>query len=219
MSNAVIRRATALAAASVTTGVAGWLALGSVPALRVAWVAMGSADPQVQPRVEDAVVLVCGTILAAVLAWLALGVLLCSVSAVRHGVGVLGEGGLLRPRIARALVATTAGAVVATASSATATRSPDPGAPGLLRRLDGLSLPDRSYGGIRTHRVVAGESLWSIAAASLPVDATGHDVAQAWPLLHRLNRDRVGPDPDLIHPRTTLRLPAWARVPTGGAPR
>ena len=39
-------------------------------------------------------------------------------------------------------------------------------------------------------------------------------VAAAWPELYRLNAATIGPDPDLIHPGTELRLPAtWRRGP------
>lgn len=41
-----------------------------------------------------------------------------------------------------------------------------------------------------------GGTLWSIAAAHLPVGADAADVDWAWRALYADNRDRLGPDPD-----------------------
>jgi len=68
-------------------------------------------------------------------------------------------------------------------------------------------------------RVRAGDCLWSIAADLVrqrrPGDPVGQfDVAQvdvAWRELYRRNEAVIGPEPDLIFPGTTLRVPArWA---------
>jgi nucleoid-associated protein YgaU len=53
--------------------------------------------------------------------------------------------------------------------------------------------------------VVAGDTLWDIAAAHLPpaersVGRVHHD----WQQVYRANRRVVGADPDLIHPETRL---------------
>lgn len=99
--------------------------------------------------------------------------------------------------------------------------------PGLPASLDGLRLPDRVESapaaprgtsgpdGARraVHRVVAGESLWSIAADDLrrrapvadPPDAAAIDAH--WRAIHHLNEDVVGDDPDLVLPGQRLRLP------------
>lgn len=52
-----------------------------------------------------------------------------------------------------------------------------------------------------------GDSLWAIAAARLPPDASDADITRAWQHLHAVNRAVVGADPDLIHPAQRLRLP------------
>jgi nucleoid-associated protein YgaU len=95
-------------------------------------------------------------------------------------------------------------------------------------RIQGLPLPDRAtgeatlawlaetvvphVGPVAAHRgghvvVRPGDSLWTIAGADLPPGASDADVAAHWRRIYRLNRDVVGPDPDLIHPGQRLELP------------
>lgn len=61
-----------------------------------------------------------------------------------------------------------------------------------------------------TIEVVAGDTLWELAAAHLPAGATDADVARAWPRWHAANREVIGPDPDLLLPGQRLRLPEGA---------
>lgn len=71
----------------------------------------------------------------------------------------------------------------------------------------GLPLPDRAA--TADHVVVLpGDSLWSIAADSLPADASDARVAERWPRIYALNRTAIGPDPDLIQPAQRLVLPS-----------
>lgn len=71
-----------------------------------------------------------------------------------------------------------------------------------------------------THRVSAGESLWSITeellgagAAEAPTDPSSGGppaqarVARAWPILYAANAESIGADPDLILPGTVLSVP------------
>lgn len=120
-----------------------------------------------------------------------------------------------------ALVATAAPA----AADSTAGRPP---APDDRHAVSGLPLPDRvalgppasrppatSPVGIspagserrRLHLVTQGETLWEIAEASLSGPASDLDIDRRWRDIWAANRAMVGPDPDLIHPGTTLRLP------------
>ncbi len=79
----------------------------------------------------------------------------------------------------------------------------------------GLPLPQRAVGA--AHRpsstpvlVGPGDSLWSLSADHLATDGerpTDAAVAAYWPRLHAVNRDVVGPDPDLLRPGQALRLP------------
>lgn len=95
-----------------------------------------------------------------------------------------------------------------------------------LGTLQGLPLPDRAVGeaaareaaghgrprpllvepGDDTYLVRPGDSLWSIAEQLRP-GAGARRIDAAWRRIHRANRGVIGPDPDLILPGTTLRLP------------
>lgn len=56
-----------------------------------------------------------------------------------------------------------------------------------------------------------GDTLWSIVADRLGESATIEQVAQAWPAWYAVNRDVIGPDPDLILPGQQLQPPATSR--------
>ena len=58
-----------------------------------------------------------------------------------------------------------------------------------------------------TVTVLAGDSLWSIAAEHLG-SASPTDVAARWPRWYAANRDAIGDDPDLIHPGQVLVAPS-----------
>src|SRR4051794_9334789 len=83
--------------------------------------------------------------------------------------------------------------------------------------LTGLPLPDRTTGSARTtptvrthgHTLVVhrGDSLWSISSRLLAGAATDVRVTRTWHRLHRVNRARIGPDPDRILPGTRLVVP------------
>ncbi|MCW2796951.1 hypothetical protein [Nocardioides sp.] len=90
----------------------------------------------------------------------------------------------------------------------------------------GLPLPDRATGGAtlawlahvtvsarrvddRSTSVVVrpGDNLWTIAAADLPPGADDAAVAAHSKRIYALNRDVIGPDPDLIRPNQRLEMP------------
>lgn len=58
-----------------------------------------------------------------------------------------------------------------------------------------------------TATVMAGDSLWTLAARQLGPLATDLEVARQWPRWHALNRAVIGPDPGLIRPGQVLRIP------------
>ncbi len=92
--------------------------------------------------------------------------------------------------------------------------------------VSGLALPDRPDSPATTHsastptaapadagpsgrvRVRPGDTLWAIAARSLPDSASDADVAAATVAWHRANLDVIGADPDLIVPAQLLAPPS-----------
>lgn len=56
--------------------------------------------------------------------------------------------------------------------------------------------------------VVAGDSLWAIAARHLTPDATDAEIAASWPQWYRANATLIGPDPGRIVPGQVLAVPA-----------
>jgi len=62
------------------------------------------------------------------------------------------------------------------------------------------------------HVVVAGDSLWTIAAAHLPAGASNAAVDRAWRRWYAANRAVIGPDPDLIVPGQVLFPPPVRRT-------
>ena len=62
-------------------------------------------------------------------------------------------------------------------------------------------------GSSTTHIVEPGESLWSITAIALGPGATDERIMRTWPLIYEANTERIGPDPSVIHPGASLRLP------------
>jgi resuscitation-promoting factor RpfA len=58
------------------------------------------------------------------------------------------------------------------------------------------------------YTIRAGDTLWGIAAAHLPpARRSAAAIDRYWRQVYRANRAVLGPDPDLIHPGTRLRLP------------
>ncbi|KQW48469.1 hypothetical protein ASC77_06845 [Nocardioides sp. Root1257] len=74
--------------------------------------------------------------------------------------------------------------------------------------LAGLPLPERAVAPPprRTVVVAPGDSLWAIAARTLGPGASDGDIDALWRRLYDLNRDAIGPDPDVIHPAQRLEV-------------
>lgn len=53
-----------------------------------------------------------------------------------------------------------------------------------------------------------GDTLWDLAAAHLPAEATDAEIATSWQQWYVTNRAVIGPDPDLILPGQVLTVPA-----------
>lgn len=58
-----------------------------------------------------------------------------------------------------------------------------------------------------THVIVQDDTLWDIAAQTLRGGASDAEIATAWQRIYADNADVLGPNPDLIHPGTVLRVP------------
>lgn len=165
------------------------------------------------PTFVDALVQACAVaaLVAAALLWLA---------TTEVAWGVLRSRGLSSPRAAGpvrlALLAACGVSALATTAPAHAGDGAPVGAGTLLsaEALAGLPLPDRAVAP-RSREVVAasvvvrpGDSLWTIAARRLGPAASPADVASYWLRVRALNAAVLGPDPDLIQPGQTLRLPS-----------
>ena len=115
------------------------------------------------------------------------------------------------------------GAAPALASPADAGRHDPANASAVARAVVGLPLPDRQPaprpGHSSTHRsdrtglrralvvVRPGDTLWAIAARTLPEGVPPGAVARRCAAIYRANHALVGDDPDLIHPGQHLRVP------------
>ena len=183
------------------------------------------------------VVLVRGTAVVAALAaawvWLVTTVTALEVGLGRTDASRSG-GPVRRLVLAACGVALLAGAVTAPAGATPGLPDRGEGVSSSVRArlLAGLPLPDRAsisvspapaapagaHRAIRAtvHRVsvgessvvvVPGDSLWSIAAATLPPGAHPAQVDRRWRQVWAANRDAIGPDPDLVVPGLRLVLP------------
>ena len=116
------------------------------------------------------------------------------------------------PRLLRrALFAGTAGALAMTPVHADRVMPPSGPA---HHDLVGLRLPDRPVAapspvsaGPAAVVVRPGDTLWAIAARSLPAGATNAQIARACAQWHAANRDVIGDDPNLIFPTQRLAPP------------
>ena len=205
-----------------------WLAASSTAAALVAWVApdlvaahraLGGGSEQLPPF-DAWLTWLCAlaTALCAVWGWLVTSVVVLEALTGRASRST--PPGV--PAWARRLVLAVCGvAVLGSAAPAVAAGQHEPERRERHSVLAGLPLPDRAEGRSVTelvaqlmaeqseqseqtgqsehHLVRPGDSLWSIAEDRLG-DPT------SWPRIYALNRDLVGPDPDLILPGQLLRL-------------
>lgn len=182
-----------------------------------------SIDPSARTALsaaEDLAVGVAGLGVAGAGAWLILVTLACARD-LAVGRTVLAAGPrpptALHRALLRACAPTVSIAVLCVAHPVTA----EPGSPDRPEALQGLPLPERPVLATpqgppperparsrptRVRAVTPGDSLWTISAALLGPQATEAEVDRGWRALYRVNRDRVGPDPDHIVPGTRLRL-------------
>jgi hypothetical protein len=67
--------------------------------------------------------------------------------------------------------------------------------------------PTREVNEVKEHVVQRGDTLWDIAKATLPDDASGAEITREWHRWYEANRQVIGEDPDLILPGQILKAP------------
>ena len=164
------------------------------------------------PDLETVLVRACATALVVSLGWLWLGVVLTAAEAV---------GGVATrwapPAALRRGVLACCGVALA---------APAPAYAGAGHGLAGLPLPERVTVSARPHAatppapatrprglvvVRPGDTLWSLAAAGLPVNASSRAISERWHLIYAANRSLIGDDPDLLRVGLRLAVPPTLR--------
>ena len=64
-----------------------------------------------------------------------------------------------------------------------------------------------------TVRVRPGDALWTIAADLAGPGADDAEIDRTWRVIYADNRERIGDEPDLLHPGTTLTVPDLGSSP------
>jgi LysM domain len=198
------------------SGFAGSLALSATAGVLRRWQQRGEVS------FDDLVVCCAVLVVTLTFGWLGVGALLTLGTEVLRRTHTA-AGRLARrmtPSLLRRLLAGACGAAVLTGPAVSTTASAAPADHAHVRpadhagpsspRPEALPVPDRPVPAPRRRvrvRVRRGDTLWAIAARSLRPDASNADVAAWWPQWFRHNRGLIGPDPDLIHPGTRLRVP------------
>lgn len=196
---------------------AGWV-LTALAAVSVALLAPSAAATAADLRGEsfpDALLALGCVVQLALSTWV---LLVAGLSLVRAPAPLLHA---VTPRLLRrALFAGTVGALAL--APVHADRGSAPSRP--QHDLTGLQLPDRPLGAAAAGRAAShasgspvvvrpGDTLWAIAARSLPGHATDAEIARACAQWHAANRDVIGDDPDLIFPMQRL-VPPLGKDPT-----
>jgi len=198
---------------TVVTVLLGWPAAGALPGLCAELVAAlrGGEDlGTVVTECAQVLVLLGGALLALSGSQVAVEVLLSRAQTMtadyRRGPAPRWWRGVVLAACGSALLAPVAATAASPAPVESAIAASDDFPP-----LTGLPLPDLPETAARSPLrppelivVRPGDSLWSIAARTGPPDATDAETARRVARLYADNRDRIGEDPDLIHPGTTL---------------
>jgi hypothetical protein len=93
------------------------------------------------------------------------------------------------------------------AAAIVAPAPPAPAAPAVEPVAAGTTASDKpARPGQRSYRVQPGDSLWTIASDLLGTRAADTEVVAESNRIYELNRDRIGPDPDVLAVGTVLRL-------------
>lgn len=173
----------------------GWV-LGTLAVTSVVLIAPGAgtaAQAATGPDFPRAMVAMASLLQLSVACWVLL-MIVTAQSSLRIVRGITPE--LMR----RTLFAGAAGALVLTPVQAERSTSP------IRHQLDGLRLPDRPVTSDQV-TVRAGDTLWAIAERSLPPSASNSEIATSCARWYAANRDVIGSDPNLIHPKQRLTPP------------
>ena len=163
---------------------------------------------------DEALIGICCVALVVCGAWIVLVTALLVAQVVVDAAGVESPGASRIPRVTARMCPRLAHRIVLAGCGVALTAGlASPATADQAGRLGGLAMPDRTVGPHVQEpppariTVTAGASLWSIAKAALPDQADNAEITAAWHAVHRANPDRIGNDPDLIFPGTTLQIP------------
>ncbi|GAA1791202.1 hypothetical protein GCM10009795_041110 [Nocardioides hankookensis] len=176
--------------------------------LLVAWLLSTALAPGAA-TFEAALVRLCAALGVVAAAWLWLVVVLTVLDALR---GRGRAAGAATAPVRRVVLAACGVALVGGLATGTAHATPgrlhEDRVAGSAAVLAGLPLPERAPAPApdRTVVVAPGDSLWSIAARTLGPGASAAEIDAGWRRLYDLNRDVIGPDPDVIHPAQRLEV-------------
>lgn len=218
-------RSGALLSGLVGLDLAWWpLAADGEAHLRRALAASGGAQPTQWP-VDTTLTATAALLAFAALTYLTAAALL-TVTSTLTGSATAARLALLGPPRWRAVVVGAIGAgLLAAPAAAAATDADGPSGPhprpSSSSVLRGLPLPDRPIawpGSLPPPRQVIvrpGDTLWGIAAARLPPEASARQITHSWHRWYACNAERIGADPNLITPGIRLDPPGHfeARTP------
>lgn len=164
-----------------------------------------------------------------VLGWLVMALGLTAAATIPGGTGRVARSvaNVAVPRTLRRLTALALGLSLVTGAGVATAAVAEPGSPGTRGPAAALDLdwpttpapgaqppaPSPVRGQPTVVEVAPGDSLWSIAARSLPPGSGAAQVAAEWPRWYAANRALIGPDPALIRPGQQLSVPVPRRSP------
>lgn len=181
-------------------------------ALAAAWLLPVVLAPSA--RFDQALVRVCAAVAVLAVVWLWAAASITAIAAVRGRVDPSpGVPAPVRRAVLAACGVALSGGLVAGPAHATPGRPHEERSAAPTSVVSGLPVPDRALSTAEVVVVRPGDSLWSIARQRLGPDATDADVDAAWRELYALNRDVIGPDPDVVHPAQRLRMPISEVLP------
>lgn len=204
--------------------VSGWVlvSLSAVATGLLAPTVPALASDVTGPSFPDAAIAAASLLILAIAAWS-----LLVAATILFGASSRVVSAIAPAALRRALLVGAAGALTIAPAQAHADQASTPDARHHV--VTGLALPDRPDSPAMTHsasppaatpavdgadgadgrvRVRPGDTLWAIAARSLPDGASDADVAAATTAWHRANLDVIGADPDLIVPAQLLAPPS-----------